>query len=808
MLFRKPYSLQKQFLSGLALASLVLGVIFAIGFYIHMRTVLEDEVEAKATLTFTQVDAVQNYVRKVLRPKMYEMIPGTFIIEAMSSSYISRSVMEHFKGEDGYLYRRVSINARNPRSEANTLERGFVDYFRAHPTESLWKGYKDIAGQRYYVMARPVTYGESCMRCHGDINDAPVEVVQQYGKRGFNKDVNSIGGVDLVGINVMSSLSQLQQTIIGYFAFFVVGAIVFFSTTHVLFKVLVVDNIKRISSVFRKNLEETGGTGLLDSMAEQDEIEELESGLLELNNHLFSARAQLKEYAENLRTMVDERTEELTHEALERRSDVALFITMLSLMQKSRSRGELMNLAMPEIGNRFRATTVTYICTFASNNSYSWPSGAEAQKLPEDWLDIITESGIKFEDNRIIISVESSAGNAEGLLILYWDDPHYVKLQDHGLMRALGRQLGAAGENLVALDNMMRQMQTLQTIVEGITDPLVLMDASCNVLTANRAACNLSTELSGGRDNSGNILSMLSDYNAADGCSMQLALSRKSPFVDEVVIDDTRTFSIGIYPVIQGNNLPDRVVVHVRETTLEKRMLAQMQQHEKLATTGKLAAGLAHEINNPLGVILCYAELLKEDAADEQQNLDIDIILRHTRHAQRILRDLLDFARPKVSRNGTADAAQVVQSISEVFSVQAAAKRVDLRASVMTEQVFVPMGEQELEQVLSNLVINAIDAVEENKGKIHLSAVTQEDSVLISIEDNGEGISSENMNRIFDPFFTTKGPGSGTGLGLAIVYGMVTDLGGKVEATSSTALGGAKFVVELPVATSCALGET
>lgn len=807
MLFRKPYSLQKQFLSGLAVASLVLGVIFAIGFYIHMRTVLEDEVEAKATLTFTQVDAVQNYVRKVLRPKMYEMIPGTFIIEAMSSSYISRSVMERFKGEEGYLYRRVAINSRNPEFEANTLERGFVEHFREHPTDTLWKGYKDIAGQRYYVMARPVTYVESCMRCHGDINDAPVEVVQQYGKRGFNKEVDSIGGVDLVGINVMASLGQLQKTIIGYFAFFVVGAIVFFSTTNVLFKVLVVDNIKRISSVFRKNLEETGGTELLDSIAEQDEIEELESGLLELNNHLFSARAQLKEYAENLRTMVDERTQELTHEALERRADVALFITMLSLMQKSRSRGELLNLAMPEVGNRFYATTVTYICTFASNNSYSWPSGAEAQKLPEDWLYVITESGIKFEDNRIIISVESSAGNAEGVLILYWDDPRYVSRQDHGLMRALGRQLGAAGENLVALDNMMRQMQTLQTIVEGITDPLVLMDASCNVLTANQAACNLSAEFSAGRDVSGNILSMLSDYNAADGCSMQLALSRKVPFIDEVVVDDSRTFSMGIYPVIQGNNLPDRVVVHVRETTREKRMLAQMQQHEKLATIGKLAAGLAHEINNPLGVILCYAELLKGDAEDAQQNQDIDIILRHTRHAQRILRDLLDFARPKVSRKGTSDTAHVVQNITEVFSVQAAAKKVELTTSVSTENAFAAIGEQELEQVLSNLVLNALDAVEENKGHIHLSVVLHDDAVVMSIEDNGEGISPENMHRIFDPFFTTKGPGSGTGLGLAIVYGMVTDLGGKVEATSSTNLGGAQFVVQLPVATSCNLGE-
>jgi C4-dicarboxylate-specific signal transduction histidine kinase len=221
---------------------------------------------------------------------------------------------------------------------------------------------------------------------------------------------------------------------------------------------------------------------------------------------------------------------------------------------------------------------------------------------------------------------------------------------------------------------------------------------------------------------------------------------------------------------------------------------------------GKLTAGLAHEINNPLGVILCYAGLLKQTITDPQQATDLEIIERHTRQAQRVLQDLLNFARPKAAGSGTADACLVAASITEVFSVQAMKKGVRLTLDRPVAPLRLRMGVGELEQVISNLVINALDAVAEQTGdvRVHVRMVAAADTaagndmVAVEVDDNGPGVAAEDAPHIFDPFFSTKEIGAGAGLGLTVVYGMVADVGGSVEASRSIELGGAQFTVLLP----------
>lgn len=116
----KPQKIQAKFITGMVLASLFLGVAFSLGFYLHMRNVLEEEVVDKAKLILTHVDSVQHYVRDVLRPTMYERLPTAFVIQAMSSSYISRKIMASVNSpQDGTIFRRVAMDARNPDYEAN-----------------------------------------------------------------------------------------------------------------------------------------------------------------------------------------------------------------------------------------------------------------------------------------------------------------------------------------------------------------------------------------------------------------------------------------------------------------------------------------------------------------------------------------------------------------------------------------------------------------------------------------------------------------------------------------------------------------
>lgn len=232
---------------------------------------------------------------------------------------------------------------------------------------------------------------------------------------------------------------------------------------------------------------------------------------------------------------------------------------------------------------------------------------------------------------------------------------------------------------------------------------------------------------------------------------------------------------------------------------MEKRMRMQVWQSERMATVGKLTAGLAHEINNPLGVILCYATLLRQSVTESQQKTDLEIIERHTRQAQRVLQDLLNFARPKAAGSGTADACAVAASITEVFSLQATKKGVRLTLDVPGNPLPVRMGVGELEQVFGNLMINALDAVAEQSGEIHVRVAAAADNmVVLEVADNGPGVAEADAPHIFDPFFSTKEIGAGTGLGLAVVYAMVTDVGGTIEVDKAPVLGGARFTVAVP----------
>ncbi|MFW5735334.1 MAG: sensor histidine kinase, partial [Oceanidesulfovibrio sp.] len=269
----------------------------------------------------------------------------------------------------------------------------------------------------------------------------------------------------------------------------------------------------------------------------------------------------------------------------------------------------------------------------------------------------------------------------------------------------------------------------------------------------------------------------------------------------ELSLPEGRSFAVSLYPLPEVEDLTSRrLVVYARENTAERRMLASLQQHEKLITVGRLAAGLAHEINNPLGIIHCYAELLMASAANEQQQADAQIILDHTHKAQNVLQDLLNFARSRKPGLGPCQPALVARESAEVFSVQAEKMGVSLRTDVETDMPALRVDPQALEQIFSNLILNALDAVSgmERAGEITVSAGQDDQGVYVSVADNGPGIPDEIVDRIFDPFFTTKEVGKGTGLGLAVVYGLAQELGGEVRVESRPGGRGAVFVLRLP----------
>ena len=271
-----------------------------------------------------------------------------------------------------------------------------------------------------------------------------------------------------------------------------------------------------------------------------------------------------------------------------------------------------------------------------------------------------------------------------------------------------------------------------------------------------------------------------------------------SQYYKEIERGDGRVFRLTLYPLGDDKEIGGRIVAYAREITNEKRILSQMQQNERLVSVGKLAAGLAHEMNNPLGVILCYSDLLEQALKKEQNLKDLEIITRHARQAQKVLSDLLNFARAKPTATGPLEVGEVMDRVGGVFRVQAESRHCGLELRRAEEPLKIIGNSQALEQILTNLLLNALDAVEPEKGRVQLSGRLSKDKaqVVISVADNGPGVPPEDMALIFDPFFSTKDVGKGSGLGLAVVYGLIHDLGGTIEVQNN---GGAVFIVRFPV---------
>jgi signal transduction histidine kinase len=274
------------------------------------------------------------------------------------------------------------------------------------------------------------------------------------------------------------------------------------------------------------------------------------------------------------------------------------------------------------------------------------------------------------------------------------------------------------------------------------------------------------------------------------------AITAQTPSNLEFELPGMRHFAVSVYPLSDSGNA-GRAVVYIRETTTEKLLLAQMQQSEKLAALGRLAAGLAHEINNPLGVIRCYAQLLQKSQLNAQAHEDLEVIVRHTQKAHNVLQNLLGLARGNTPASGSSDLGEVVRNMAQLFHIQMEKSGVALELDLERGLPRVLADSSILEQILTNLLVNAFDAVPAETGRIVVStrigALGR--TVLLSVADNGPGILPDNLGRIFDPFFITKEIGKGTGLGLSVTHELMRELGGTVEVSGSP---GATFVLNFP----------
>jgi signal transduction histidine kinase len=219
-----------------------------------------------------------------------------------------------------------------------------------------------------------------------------------------------------------------------------------------------------------------------------------------------------------------------------------------------------------------------------------------------------------------------------------------------------------------------------------------------------------------------------------------------------------------------------------------------------MASLGQLAAGVAHEINNPLTGVLFYASLLLERTdLDEDARDDLSYIVEDANRCKNIVKSLLVYSRSTDSNKRIVHINELVEQSLKLMRDQKKFRNIQIRRILDDEMMLIQADVSKLNQVIINLIMNAADAMD-GSGKITLYTYRDKPNkkVFLEVKDTGGGIPRENLSKIFDPFFTTKEVGKSTGLGLSIVYGIIEEHGGRIS-VKETGAKGTTFIMEFPM---------
>ncbi|MBC2709576.1 MAG: PAS domain S-box protein [Desulfosarcina sp.] len=357
-----------------------------------------------------------------------------------------------------------------------------------------------------------------------------------------------------------------------------------------------------------------------------------------------------------------------------------------------------------------------------------------------------------------------------------------------------------------------RSEERYRSLVESAEDFIFTVDPGGTLKSIN----SFTAKFFGGRpdDFIGEHLSKLFDETVV---KKQTRLIRLVTGFGKSVRDEFE-LTLGDHPVwIDANFMPlknndgkiNAILCIARDITENKSLEKQLVNTEKLASLGTLAAGVAHEVNNPLGVILGFCDLLLQKADKNSQTYqDLKTIERQGLHCKEVIENLLSFSRVRVGSSEYSDLNLCIDEIINVVKHTLEMNEIELVTDQAENLPPVRGDSRQLQQVFLNLINNAIAAME-NGGVLKIRSRFQRRGrmAVIDFSDNGTGIAPENMDRIFEPFFTTKPEGEGTGLGLFVSYGIVNKFGGSLSCVSSTvddpekagSARGTTFTIQLPV---------
>ena len=396
-----------------------------------------------------------------------------------------------------------------------------------------------------------------------------------------------------------------------------------------------------------------------------------------------------------------------------------------------------------------------------------------------------------------------------GFFVVWWKDHHSFIPEEIQLVEGISRQAALAVENARLYEQhrgMVEQLRLFHQAIRAIGEAVVILDLEGRVIFVNEAfkrmyrwseaeAVGATPASEGSRFDPPEIMKQIFTETLTGGWQGELRSRRKTGEEFPVFLTTA--------PVLDDQRKPVALVGVSRDLTQLKLLQAQLLQAEKLAATGQLAAGVAHEINNPLSVILGFSSLALQKHPPQALADDLDTIRTETLRAAKIVRDLLTFARPAPHERLPADLNEILRHTLALQAYHLATDQIEMIWQLTEPLPKILADRGQLQQVIMNLVLNAHQAMKtaHGRGTLRIETGNQGHEVWAKIIDDGHGIAPGFLPRIFDPFLTTKPVGQGTGLGLSVSYGIVQAHGGQLLAESTPGQG-ATFTILLPVAPS------
>lgn len=389
-----------------------------------------------------------------------------------------------------------------------------------------------------------------------------------------------------------------------------------------------------------------------------------------------------------------------------------------------------------------------------------------------------------------------------------------VATRTHALSAANRQLKRQIAEKRRIEERLRRSKKTLQAVFDGITEPLFMVNRDLHVRMINSAARSYFTAMGGEK---GTRHPFLVDRQGAGDSTAPFEIPETvfdgEPFMFERVARRTPEIieEMVIYPVTGEEGVVTAAIIRVCDVTETRILRQQLMQSEKLASVGELAAGVAHEVNNPINGVMNYAELLIEEAVEAGCDDEIPRrILKESERIAAIVKGLLSFARDTEDVFGPSSVLSIVSDTLDLVAAQFRKEGIRLHLEISDDLPPVQIDREKIRQVFLNLFSNARYALNlkyprfSEKKELQIRAAAHfagnRQYIRVTVFDRGTGIPPEVVERVFDPFYSTKPPGEGTGLGLSISYGIIRDHKGKLSVESEYGCN-TRVIVDLPVVT-------